>query len=264
MLPIIEAFMSQFPTIYTDLIIPYREIDEDGNVTYVWSEQRVWYGAFGDDAYLSIPRTTETPAIYFVHYCYDTNTPGGYFDRNGNRLTEDGNLWLWNNKYATHFLLTDWTGSGVPEIHILYLGHAIHPGHWDDYRLFRFVDGEYRLVTSQRDSAYDFRRDDTWVDGWYYKDEQGNLYLCVFGVEYPTFFTLDFDENNVAHITRVALNDPDFDFNCPDWRALAEEWYALFPSHDDYEDSLYLPGTDIWLTWIPFYAAPQNQIEPPT
>jgi hypothetical protein len=259
MLPIVTAFLEQFPTIHTDLIIPARQTDEYGNVTY-------WHKDWRTHCY-DAPRTTETPDIYFVSPLWETPAGGGgYFDRNGNRLSEEDHLWIWDDKYATHFSLTDWTGSGVPEIHIIYLGHNTFPGHWNDDRLFRFVDGEYRLVTSRREEMLNSssRLDDNWTPGGYFADAQGNLYFQMVWVDGSSIHPFRFDANNVAHFSSAIASTGSIyvvgiDYDCPDWQRERDEWYDLFPCIYGNTVPQYIPGTDIWVTPLAYHPAPQNQ-----
>ena len=90
--------------------------------------------------------TTETPILYLMPMWMGGND-WGFFDRYGNRLL--GAPWLHYDLYATWFSLWDFEGNGVPFVRIHFEGHRVNGGGSMVARLFRFLDGEFRLVLSE-------------------------------------------------------------------------------------------------------------------
>ncbi|MCL2841592.1 MAG: hypothetical protein FWE05_12570 [Defluviitaleaceae bacterium] len=137
----IIEFLSGMTTIFTG--VPREEND--------WvDEMSVPTGRFllGWDSETGQPVTTyEVPEIYFSNICM-----GGFFDRQGNQILEAP--WMYVRRvddwvslyYASDFKLFDFNDNGIPDIFV-HFNQTFDGGYAGFYRIFRYVDGEYRMLT---------------------------------------------------------------------------------------------------------------------
>jgi hypothetical protein len=224
----------------------------------------------------------ETPDIYFREYWNDLEQhlayyDAGYYDRDGNRI--ESAPWLskgsteyrtMNYEYAAAFTLWDFDQNGIPTIIIWFRPNpnnaSCYMGYW---QTFRFIDGEYRLVSSTCDrnlyhfdgalsvSGYWQVNRSGWAD--YYFDDSENLVVRL-----PTdrlsgpggsYSRIEFDGNEatftaIAVYNETAWNDNDehrdFDFDYVLWdNLLTEETVACYISSDFlYPEAHLLPGSD--------------------
>ena len=137
-----EEFLCEFTSIFTGV----------GQVVVYWDGQiSVHTGEFWDgwDEETQQPiKAYVTPEIYRG----PTETgEWGFFDRLGNRIYDA--TWLYVSRgegwtsyhYAGYFRLFDFDNSGIPVIFI-HFNQTFEGGYAGFYRIFRFIDGEYRML----------------------------------------------------------------------------------------------------------------------
>ena len=141
--------------------------------------------------------TLETPPIY-----YNFRTQG-FYDRNNYRITHAP--WMQGDKYAFDFDLFYFNDSGIPDIFV-YFNSINNSG--ISAILFRFVDGEYRIVNSQIlfDEGYtiwwpmDFGHE-------YFFDEYDNLIMNSHSTDTIWYRQVEFSNLN-AVLTTIAETTP--------------------------------------------------------
>jgi hypothetical protein len=224
----------------------------------------------------------ETPEIYFKYEWNEELSQEnlGYYDRNGNRI--ESAPWLskgstefptMNYEYAVSFELWDFDQNGIPTIIIWFRPHpynaSCYMGYW---QAFRFVDGEYQLVSVTCDrNLYHFDGSLSISDRWwvnrsgragYYFDDSENLIICL-----PTdrlsgpggsYSRIEFNGNKaiftaIAVYNNTAWNDESHDFEYVLWDNLLTGETVTCYNETDWSkppETHLLPGSDIMLTPI--------------
>jgi hypothetical protein len=263
--PIIAAFLSDYPTLFMQMKTLNKETGE-----FYWYE---W------DGNASVEMTTrETPDIYFIREDWnDSEQHFGYYDRDGNRI--ESAPWLGtnihihtSNEYAGSFTLWDFDGNGIPTIIIHFRPYPNMPscymGYW---QAFRFVDGEYRLVSVTCDYYGWYGESDYKDDFWrtarggndYYFDDDGNLiarfrtnHLDGGGAHYSR---IEFNRNKVVFTAIAGLKEAiwegENETDTPDY-SVWENFIAgttvtcYIDVYSRHPEAHLLPGSDIMLTPI--------------
>ena len=157
-----EEFISTLTTIFTGIVRAETAWDEDINapvttgqfiLSWGWDENGVWYAN----------TTDEVPDFYFGPI--ETGRyEWGFIDRHGNRVlygvpwlytqrfehyTLEGELRIsYSQNYANYFLLFDFDNNGIPVIFV-HFNQTFDGGYGGFYRVFRYVDGEYRMLETK-------------------------------------------------------------------------------------------------------------------
>jgi len=133
-------FLSQMTTIFTG--VPREEKDWiDGELVPTGQFILGW-----DAETQQLLTTEEVPEIYFAAICM-----GAFVDRDGNQILDAPWMYVlrtgdWASlHYAGHFRLFDFDDSGMPVIFV-HFNQTFDGGYAGFYRIFRYVDGEYRML----------------------------------------------------------------------------------------------------------------------
>jgi len=258
---IVEEFLMQFPTIFTDKSIP---------VTGEWGleeGQFSWGWEYINGQWQQII-SHEVPDIFFRRVL-DSWEDSGFYDRYGNRIT-DAPWMLWD-VYATDFSLWSFDDDDMPTIIVYYMGNYVGSGDGGPpASLFRYVDGEFKRVSYLRHQL------SPWIDSgevsysWfpfqgYYSDEEGSLVGYFYGIVQPIpFYTHITFRNNSALMNVIARSEIDWethDWENPEYiwtNYLTGESNIVAPAHRPWDSVLFapryisrfIPGSNIYLTPI--------------
>ena len=224
----IAEFLSGMTTVFTG--VPREEADWTG-------DERVPTGRFilgWDSENGRLITTYEVPEIYFSDIYM-----GGFFNRQGEQILDAP--WMYNRitddwaslYYASSFKLFDFNDSGIPDIFV-HFNQTFDGGYAGFYRIFRYVDGEYKMLEIK---AFEngVERPHPWLGSSHtlFRDGDGRLVTFIHsmyhGISKYEHLVLT-DEFAELHL----ILEMDFD----DWEAWeAHHWV-------DWSDGL---GTDSWL-----------------
>lgn len=139
-------FLRDKITLYTD--VPRAEVELDSTGRILTPTGRFILG--WDSETGALITTDEVPEVFLV----PTETGIGFFDKYGNEIhdapwmyTRRGEGWT-SLYYAGDIKLFDLDNNGIPEIFVHY-NQTFDGGYAGFYRIFRYVDGAYRMLEMQ-------------------------------------------------------------------------------------------------------------------
>jgi len=255
-----EDFLSEWTSIFTG--VRFAETiwnDDNGSIA---STGRFLVG-WDSETRQSI--TTEiVPEIYFAPIESGDRHEWGFFDNRHRRIYDA--TWLYTQTayyFADHFKLFDFDNDGIPEIFIHFQRIWPEGGHSGFYRIFKYIDGEYRMLEYKN---YD--------DDWLYSrigdfhelffDENGRI-IAFANNEY----TLEFMYSQLVftdeHVELHPLVNLHYSENLEAWRAHHWQIWEQKPHGRERVDGwIYdnptMFGTDIRLIYIQPLIVEQNQI----
>lgn len=247
-----EEFLMQFPTLFMGTTVPVANSWGSESGQFI-SQQKIALNEWGFWEYADREIITyEVPDIY---HCITADESGyGYFVEHGNRITDTDTIWLggWDS-YATSFSLYDFDDDDIPEIIVKYASFLPRGG-LAIIELFKFIDGEYRRVSTDLQSG-----DDTEYSYWadisdYYFDNNNNLISFTRSNEYmgtSAKYNQIIFNNDVANINPVATENYDWNTGVIWWENHVTGETNI-PSDNDVDPNSphLLPGTDNLLTPI--------------
>ena len=161
-------FLREFDSLFAGV---YREdFRWDESSRTVVPTGRFW--RWGRMSHQSIT-TYEPPKISFLQTSGENWDRIGFFDQHGNRIEEapwayiqrfesdwgGGPTVSYSYHYANYFKLFDFNNNGIPDI-IIHFNQTFEGCYGGFYRIFRYVNGEYRMLEM---AAYDAYGEETWV-----------------------------------------------------------------------------------------------------
>ena len=167
-------FLSGMTTIFTD--VPRAEMDwSDGGSVLTGRFSLGWDSETGQQI-----TTYEVPEIYFSGICM-----GGFFDRDGNQILDAPWMYVrtaddWVSLYyAGYFKLFDLNDNGIPEI-LIHFNQTFDGGYAGFYRVFRYVDGEYRVL-EMKSFENGIATPRPWIGSTHvlFRDEDGRLITFI-------------------------------------------------------------------------------------
>ncbi|MCL2575602.1 MAG: hypothetical protein FWE33_04130 [Defluviitaleaceae bacterium] len=183
---VLVDFLSQFTTLYTDVARALTDWDNDR-----WISVPTGQYIIGNEPDTWQPILTDiTPQI---HFSPDQNGQFGFRDENNELITNA--IWIQHENYADYFRLFDF-GDEYPVIFMHY-SQTFDGGYAGGYRIFRYVDGAYRMLEM--------------VDGWIgWLGRVHHLFLDDYG-RVIVFVNSEYhDVMNYSHLvltdTRAELN----------------------------------------------------------
>ena len=148
-----EEFLSEKTTIFTNFsfLTARAETVWDADRRRLMQTGRFVLGVEEIDGIWQQIISYEAPDMYL------SPTEAGewaFFDRQGNRIYDAPWMYVWREDdwselyYASDFRLFDFNNNGIPDIFI-HFNQTFEGGYAGFYRIFRFVDGEYRMLEMQ-------------------------------------------------------------------------------------------------------------------
>ncbi|MCL2421780.1 MAG: hypothetical protein FWD03_07985 [Defluviitaleaceae bacterium] len=165
-----EEFISTLTTVFTGVLHAETIWDSESGVTSPTGRYILGW----DNETFEMITTYDRPEISFAPS--DTGE-WGFFDRQGNPIHDAPWLyaqhWIeWSSvHYAGSFRLFDFDNDGIPEIFV-HFNQTFDGGYAGFYRIFRYIDGEYRMLEMKSVSngvepwAWVGRSHDLFVDGY--------------------------------------------------------------------------------------------------